>query len=660
MVVVVVGIIFSTILGDNPHIIIVKEQESSFPKPTFILSDPVITEGGGSLSLKALEEAIILAIFAYVVTMIVARTLSHAKGYAIDGNHELVASGLCNIACSCFNGMPVGGVMPISMFVAFMGQPDTRFWFLYAGLIFVVVKTFCMGAFTYLPKSVLAAIVVETLIPAFKPTQIWETASKNWDDGIPMFLTILVTLTTGPLMGIIAGMILSLVLMVEHIATPKMREYGRLPHSKEYAPVVVFPDAKINSSVLVLRIYSDLFFGNWTFVKNHILQAVRRREDILGHDIRLLVLNFLSINNVDTTAADGLVELTEALFEMSVFTVISCASLDVQEILVQHAILDAKKKNMHTFDLPEHFFDTDYDAVHDGLHAHTRGWALHDTKMQPQLNPHNKDEQDIVHCNVGDKVFVYNNEFKQWFPGVVKNTRVRTCNSKREGGNRDVGQTTTGHEEMMYKVEYNIGVDEVRRNWFPSHRREDRIRLANEGQEKEMDKHAKTLNLETHISHDAEFDHDPDKDIDTDSNESVDAMLLYHGVDYHIEDNDGHKRDRLEHAEHVIQLEGDHDENCKYRGDNKRGHVHGHHEDHGDHPLNFHNLRIKLQLPRITSLKMGEEMQDQRTDKDKMYDAIQGTRSANASAKTSPGKEPNAKNPVETDDIKQDDSPKID
>lgn len=541
--------------------------------------------------------------------------------------------------------------MPISMFVAFMGKPDTRFWLLYAGVIFVVTKTFLMDAFTYLPKSVLAAIVIETLVPAFKPFKIWETATNNWDDGIPMFLTIIVTLITGPLVGIIAGMILSLILMVEHISTPKMREYGRVNHSREYQAVVLNPAAKVNKTVLVLRIYSDLFFGNWTFVKNHILQAIRRREDELNHKIKLLVLNFISVNNIDTTAAEGLVELTETLFEGSVFTVISCSNDEVKQTLVEHAINDAKKKNMHTFDLPEHFFATDYDAVHDGLHAHTRGWVIKDTRMRPLLNPHNKDKQDVIHCDIGDKVFIFNNEFKQWFPGEVKNTRVRHCNTKKEGGMREsvVDGTSTQNEEMMYKVEYGIGVSEVRRNWFPGHKLEDRIRSTDLRTKEEMASHVKTLNLETHISHDAEFDHDPDRDIETDSDESVNAMQLYHGVTEIIDDNDGHKRDRVEATTHTIQLDGDHDEFDKYRGNKDHGYVHGYHEDHGDHPMSFQNIKIQLKVPRMHSLPVGYEMEDNRDDKAKMYDAVHGIRTKSVQVKT--GKRGKR---GDKDDIKQD------
>src|SRR6478735_7498816 len=163
-----------------------------------------------------------------------ARAFAIRHRYRIDINQESVAQGMANVASGAFQGMPVSTSLSASSLNESAGA-RTPVASLATGGIVLATLILLAPVFSQLPKAVLAAIIIDAvvfgMIDLAEFRRLWRV--KRFDFWIAVAAVVGV-LSVGVLLGVVVGILLSLLWLI-HVATrPSMPILGREPGTHVY------------------------------------------------------------------------------------------------------------------------------------------------------------------------------------------------------------------------------------------------------------------------------------------------------------------------------------------------------------------------------------------------------------------------------------------
>lgn len=247
-------------------------------------------------------------LLAYVEQMGIVKALSREHDYDIDEDQELLSMGLSNLANSFVHGFVVGGSYSRSSVNNQLGA-KTQLAGGITGLIVMVVILFFTGLLSNLPHAVLAAIVlvaVLNLVHISEFKRILYISKPEFAVAMTAFFSVILL---GLLPGILVGMALSIVELVQRFYHPRVVVMGKVPGSDEFAEIDGHQENKQIDNVMVLKIESNLLFFNADNVLRDILRCLMRSP----RNVKLLVLNLESSPHIDISATDMLRHLHEVL-----------------------------------------------------------------------------------------------------------------------------------------------------------------------------------------------------------------------------------------------------------------------------------------------------------------------------------------------------------
>ena len=164
----------------------------------------------GILAWQLLPSALSIALVAFMEAIAVGKSIEAQQSeYQIDPNQELLALGSANILGSFFQSFPTTGGFSRSA-VNHQAGAKTNLANIISALFVLIVLLFFTAYFYYLPKTILAAIImfaVFKLIDFTYPIQLWRQANKR--DLFLLIFTFLATLFIGIQQGILLGILLT-------------------------------------------------------------------------------------------------------------------------------------------------------------------------------------------------------------------------------------------------------------------------------------------------------------------------------------------------------------------------------------------------------------------------------------------------------------------
>ncbi len=247
--------------------------------------------------------AVAIALVGFLGSIAVAQTIALKGRYSVDPNQELIGLGLANIAASMSAGFPVtgslsrtavnqdaGGKTPLSSVVT---------------AIFVALSLVLFTPmFQHLPKTVLAAIIVVSalgLVDFKLPKRLFELRAI---DGWTLVLTFVVTLFIGPIEGIFAGVVLSLLVFVNRTSHPHIAELGYRTEQEDFRDVERYPLAKTFPGIIILRVDARLYFANASFVHNEVIARLNEEPEL-----KHVILDLSGVNDIDAVSIASLEHL---------------------------------------------------------------------------------------------------------------------------------------------------------------------------------------------------------------------------------------------------------------------------------------------------------------------------------------------------------------
>ena len=257
LVAVILGIIVVKIFNLNAHEVkIVGKVPEGLPH----FSIPVF---GSPHFNELIPIAATLALIAFMEAISVAKALQakHKNEYKLDANQELIGLGMSNVVGSFFSCYPTTGGFSRSAVNEQSGAKTNLAALISASLV-ALTLLFLTPLFYYLPKSILAAIIMVAvfgLIDIKFPVTLWKTKKE---DLLMLLIAFGVTLGFGIKEGIGVSVAISLLAMIYRSTKPHYAVLGKMPDSKEYRNIERFKDVVIRKDILIIRYDADLYFAN--------------------------------------------------------------------------------------------------------------------------------------------------------------------------------------------------------------------------------------------------------------------------------------------------------------------------------------------------------------------------------------------------------------
>ncbi|MBT8306393.1 MAG: solute carrier family 26 protein [Maribacter sp.] len=307
--------------------------------------------------------ALTLALVGYLEAISIGKAIEERNNEeTVDANQELVALGTSNMVGSFFQAYPVTASFSRSAVSNEIGG-KTNFFALISVVMVVLTLLFFTPMFYYLPNAVLASIIMVSvfgLIDFKYPISLWKFRK---DEFVVLMLTFLITVFIGIKEGVLIGVLISLLLMVYRTSKPHFAILGKIRGSEYYKNVERFGDEiEKRDDLLILRFDSQLYFGNKSYFKTHLMKEVNAKGDTL----KGVILNAEAINYIDSTAANMLVSVINELLERNLQFYIAGAIGPTRDIIFSSGIIDALSKEflfvrtkdaVAYFDNPENISD---------------------------------------------------------------------------------------------------------------------------------------------------------------------------------------------------------------------------------------------------------------------------------------------------------------
>lgn len=224
----------------------------------------------------------------------------------LNTNRELIALGMGNFAGSFLSSYVATGSFSRSALNKESGSlsPLSNFF----AAIFIGLTLFLLTpAFYYLPKPVLAAIIIVAVVQLIKLDQIKFLWKTNKNDFFMMLITLIVTLMLGIREGVLVGVLVSIFVVIYKSSKPHMVMLGRVPGTSHiFRNVQRFKDVITDDDVLILRFDAPLYFANANYFKEKLDFFVKLK----GQKLKSIVIDMATINTIDST---GLATLEEVM-----------------------------------------------------------------------------------------------------------------------------------------------------------------------------------------------------------------------------------------------------------------------------------------------------------------------------------------------------------
>lgn len=252
--------------------------------------------------------AIALALVIFMSTVSLGRVFSARYRYSIEPNRELVAVGAANLVGSLFRGLPVAGSFSRTAVNEQAGARSALANVVAAAVIGVTLL-FLTPLFRYLPMPALAAIIIVAavgLVDMKEIRRLWQTKPS---DGLVALVTFFSVLGVGIAEGVLIGVAAAVIKILYRLSRPYVAELGHLPATRDFRNLERFREAEPIPGILLLRVEAGFSFFNAKFFRDYVLETSRDED----REVRVVILDGVSINYLDSTAVEAIEEVVGTL-----------------------------------------------------------------------------------------------------------------------------------------------------------------------------------------------------------------------------------------------------------------------------------------------------------------------------------------------------------
>ncbi len=258
------------------------------------------------------------------------RSLALLHGNSIEPNRELFALGAANVLSGLLQGMPVAAGFSASSANEDSGA-KTKFAGVFAAFVLLLMIIFGQAWIGHIPEPVVAAAVINALSHALSPKPLIALWRMNRDQYIALAAVIAV-LVFGVLHGMLIAIALSIASAIHAFTQPLVRELAELDDSGDFVDLQNHPNAHTCPGALILRPEEPLFFASVEGILAELQQRLITRDHI-----KILVISLEETSNLDSTAAESLIEFSDQLSRQQKILLLARVKDPISQLLIKLA-----------------------------------------------------------------------------------------------------------------------------------------------------------------------------------------------------------------------------------------------------------------------------------------------------------------------------------
>ncbi len=279
-----------------------------------------------------------LAFVASLENSLMSKSLSSKSGERAEGNQDMLAVGVANIAASLASGMPASGSLTRSSLNAESGA-RTRLSSFYSGfytlgftLLIAAAGHWGLPLIDYVPKAALAALVIVLSFSLFNRRAIRICMHSTRDDALVLVCTLIATLLAPLYVAIFIGVAVSISLFLRKASRPQLVEYG-FDEVGELREVADTKRSRPIPAISIVHVEGDLFFGAAELFRTQIQRTVA------DPDVRVIILRLKNAWHLDATSVMALEDLIRFMRDKGLHLIVSGATRDVYRVLRNSGVL---------------------------------------------------------------------------------------------------------------------------------------------------------------------------------------------------------------------------------------------------------------------------------------------------------------------------------
>ena len=342
-----------------------------FPKPSFPavnLSDLAPLAGAAfGITLVALGD-----------TISTSSGFASRRGYRIDSDQEMVGVGAANLLVGFFQGFSVSSSSSRTA-VADQSGAKSQLTGIVAAILVLAMLLFIPGLVKNLPQSALAAIVIVASISLFDTVELKHLWRVQKSEFILAVICILGVALIGVLEGIVIAVIISILQFFQRSWQPYSAVLGKPKGVPGYHDLKRYPDAVQTPGLVMFRWDAPIFFANANLFRNRIRELVSQSDPTPFW----VMIAAEPVTDVDTTAAEILVDLDEELNDAGIHLIFAELKDPVRDKVERYGLYD-------TID-HRHFYRT----IEQALKEFHFEMSEHHSGLDAQNSSINSDEDNI-------------------------------------------------------------------------------------------------------------------------------------------------------------------------------------------------------------------------------------------------------------------------
>lgn len=264
----------------------------------------------------AIKTGIITGVIALAEGIAVGRSFAMFKNYNIDGNKEMIAFGMMNIAGSFSSCYLTTGPFSRSA-VNYNAGCKTAVSNIVMAIAVMFTLLFLTPLFHYTPLVVLAAIIISAMLSLID----YEAAIHLWKidkfDFIVCMSAYIGVVFGSVEIGLVVAVGISLLRVLLFIARPRTLALGNIPNSMIYRNLEQYPNANNVPGILILEIDAPIYFANSSYLRERIARWIDEEEDRIKcsgeTSLQYVILEMSAVGNIDTSGLSMLEELRKSV-----------------------------------------------------------------------------------------------------------------------------------------------------------------------------------------------------------------------------------------------------------------------------------------------------------------------------------------------------------
>lgn len=260
----------------------------------------------------SIKTGIIIGIISLAEGIAAGRSFAFFKNYTIDGNKEMIAFGLMNIAGSVTSCFLTTGPFSRAA-VNYNAGCKTAMSNIVMAIAVMLTLLLLTPLFFYTPLAVLSAIIVGAMISLidYEATiHLWKVDKIDFFTCIGAYLGVVFASVE---IGLMIAVTISMLRLLFFVGRPRTMLLGKIPDSTIYRRMDQYPSAHSIPGVIVLRIDAPILFPNASYLKERITRWINEVEEkmvLKGHpELQYLIIDMGAVSAMDTSGVNMLSEV---------------------------------------------------------------------------------------------------------------------------------------------------------------------------------------------------------------------------------------------------------------------------------------------------------------------------------------------------------------